>query len=100
MTSNKQPIFSAYGGQLHHAFGDVVIDGQCAVFGVATQGLPLIQGVREGLTNQTFGKDVVGRSSLLASHKKTFRTFKKNESIDLVALLAMRYIVGPPSLML
>jgi len=42
----------------------------------------------------------VARSSLLVPYGKTFKTFEKNEPIDLVSLLVMRYIVGPPSVML
>ena len=58
-TSDEQPVVSANRRKLDHAFSEVVIDFQSSVFCIATQSLPLIQRVREGLADRAIGKDIV-----------------------------------------
>ena len=43
-------------GKFHHPFGEIVVDRESAVFGVAAQRLPLIERVRDGLADRALGK--------------------------------------------
>ena len=51
-------VLAADGWKLNQPLGEVIVDLECAVFGVAAQRLPLIQGVGEGFADQAFAKHV------------------------------------------
>ena len=56
--ANEQGVLPQECRKLNHAFGEIVIDRQCAVFGIATERFPLIQSIRERPADLAFGKDV------------------------------------------
>ena len=55
--ADEQAVLPQDRGKFYHSLGQIVVDIEDAVLGIATQCRPLIQGVREGLADRALGKD-------------------------------------------
>ena len=58
VAAHKQVVLPANGNASQFALGGVVVDIEVAIFDVSDQGLPLVEGVLDGVADGTLGQDV------------------------------------------